>query len=577
MKYLISIVNFFMFLVIASPVFSHDFTISRFQSEITINRDSSFEVKETIDVEFHRPKHGIYREIPYRYTDEIGRTIKTPLKVVSVTDGSGKRWKFRVTKSGNVINIRIGDADRYVSGRQTYVIAYTVDNAILFFDDHDELYWNVTGNYWKSPIKEAFAKVTIPVKEKSNDIWASCYTGVYGSREIQCGFETSDNTGEFFTREELRVGEGFTIAFGWNKGLVSPPSSFKRFLWAIDLEENWVFIFPVFSLVFMINLWYRTGRDPRIRETVTVMYEPPKYNHIPLTPAEVGVLIDENMDARDITSSIVGLAVNGYLRIDEIKNEGLIFDKIDYYLAKLKEPDTNLSDFERLLMELIFPGKIPGILVSEMKNKFYVNLDILKTTLYDGLVKKGYFLRSPEEVRKFFMIAGIVIALAGFFMAIMLAPFLQWKGILAAVLSSFPIIAFSRVMPAKTRTGVLTYLDIMGFREFLNRTEKDRIERMGDKDLFSRFLPYAIALDITDNWSKAFEGIYQNSPEWYTSTWAGRTFSLSLFSNSINSMTSSIGSAVFSAPRGSGIGSGGSSGGGGFSGGGGGGGGGGSW
>ncbi len=171
------------------------------------------------------------------------------------------------------------------------------------------------------------------------------------------------------------------------------------------------------------------------------------------------------------------------------------------------------------------------------------------------------------------MIIGIVIALAGFFMATMLAPILQWKGILAAFLSSFPVIAFSRAMPAKTRTGVLTYLDIMGFREFLNRAEKDRIERMGDKDLFSRFLPYAIALDVTDNWSKAFEGIYQNSPQWYTSTWAGRTFSPGLFSNSISSMTSSIGSAVFSAPRGSG----GSSGDGGFSGGGGGGGGGGSW
>lgn len=577
MKYRISIVNLFMLVVLATPVFSQDFTINRFQSEIIVNRDSSLEVKETIDVEFHRPKHGIYREIPYRYTDELGRTIKTPLKVVSVTDGSGRRWKFRVTRGGNVINIRIGDADRYVGGRQTYVIVYTVDNAILFFDDHDELYWNVTGNYWKSPIKEAFAKVALAVKEKSNDIWASCYTGVYGSRESQCGFETSDNIGEFFTRKDLRVGEGFTIAFGWNKGLVSPPSSFKRFLWAINLGENWVFIFPVFSLVFMFNLWYRRGRDPKIRETVTVMYEPPKYDYIPLTPAEVGVLVDENMDARDITSSIVGLAVKGYLRIEEIKSEGLIFDKVDYYLEKLKDPDTNLNAFEKLLMDRIFPGKIQGILVSEMKNKFYVNLDVLKTTLYDGLVSKRYFLRSPEKVRKLYMTAGVVIALAGFFMATMLAPFLQWRGIVAAVLSSLPVLAFSRAMPAKTRTGVLTYVDIMGFREFLNRAEKDRIERIGDKDLFSRFLPYAIALDVTDNWSKAFEGIYQNSPEWYTSTWAGRTFSPSLFSNSISSMTSSIGSAVFSAPRGSGIGSGGASGGGGFSGGGGGGGGGGSW
>jgi hypothetical protein len=130
------------------------------------------------------------------------------------------------------------------------------------------------------------------------------------------------NRGEFFTKTDLKTGEGFTIAFGWNKGLVSPPSAWKRFLRAIDIGENWVFIFPLFPLIFMINLWYRKGRDPRTREAITVMYEPPRYNNIPLSPAEVGTLVDEKMDTRDITASIVGLAVKGYLRIEEMKREG---------------------------------------------------------------------------------------------------------------------------------------------------------------------------------------------------------------------------------------------------------------
>jgi uncharacterized membrane protein len=120
-------------------------------------------------------------------------------------------------------------------------------------------------------------------------------------------------------------------------------------------------------------------------------------------------------------------------------------------------------------------------------------------------------------------------------------------------------------------------MEIIGFREFLSRAEKDRIERMGDKDLFSKFLPYAIALDVADNWSEAFEGIYQDPPEWYITTGEFRTFRPSLFSSSIRAMTSSIGSAVISAPRGSGISGKGASGGGGFSGGGFGSGGGGSW
>jgi uncharacterized membrane protein len=110
----------------------------------------------------------------------------------------------------------------------------------------------------------------------------------------------------------------------------------------------------------------------------------------------------------------------------------------------------------------------------------------------------------------------------------------------------------------------------------MNRAEKDRLTRMGDKDLFSKFLPYAIALDVTDNWSKAFEGVYQNPPQWYASPGGFSAFSPHTFSHTMNSMTSRLGSAMFSSPRGSGI-SGGGSGGGGFSGGGFGGGGGGSW
>ena len=128
----------------------------------------------------------------------------------------------------------------------------------------------------------------------------------------------------------------------------------ENFLWALDLKENWVFLLPVFSLIFMINLWNSRGRDPKVRESVTVMYEPPKYKDFPLTPAEVGAMLDEKLDARDITSTIVGLAVKGYIKIEETKKEGLIFDSADYYLARLKGPDDNLSQFEKMLMGKIF-------------------------------------------------------------------------------------------------------------------------------------------------------------------------------------------------------------------------------
>ncbi len=353
-KIVVCFLLLFLLALLASPARGQDFTISTFHADIVINDDSSFTVKETLEVEFHRPKHGIYREIPFSYTDDLGSSTVTPMEILSVTDTGGRKWKTTVDNRNNVVHIRIGDKDKYVSGSQTYVIEYKVENALLFFDDHDELYWNVTGNYWNAPIKDASASVMLASKSRSAKLWASCYTGAYRSRESMCRYETFGTSAEFFLKKSLNPREGFTVAFGWDKGLVAPPSEWKMLLRRI--KENWSFVLPVLSLLFMMNLWRKTGRDPRVRESVTVTYEPPKVGDRPLSPSEVGAIVDEKLDPRDITSSIVGLAVKGYIKIEETKREGLIFDSTDYYLTKLKEPDAELTSFERELMGSTFKG-----------------------------------------------------------------------------------------------------------------------------------------------------------------------------------------------------------------------------
>ncbi|HSB07704.1 MAG TPA: DUF2207 domain-containing protein [Thermodesulfobacteriota bacterium] len=561
------------------PVFAQFFTITNFHADITIHPDSSFTVQETIDVKFDRPRHGIYREIPFKYRDEFGKTLVTPIQVTSVRDGTGKVWKYKVERQGPILNIRIGHPKQYVGGNQTYVITYQVENAILFFKDHDELYWNVTGNYWKAPILEASAEVSLAVKEKSKNIMAAGYTGRLGSKESECEWQTRDNGGKCIAKRPLAIGEGLTMAFGWDKGLVSPPSSWQRFLWTLNIRENWIFVLPILSFILIFNHWRRRGRDPKVRETLVVQYGPPKFNDQPLTPAEVGALIDEKLDPRDITSTIVGLAVRGYIKIEETKEEGLIFDKTDYYLKKIKEPDSNLGLFEVELMKSLFPRNLPGTLVSSLKNKFYTNLPFLKKTLYGELIRKKYFLSNPENVRNSYLVIGVILVVfACFALLFLLSPDSSWKSIFASFLMGAPVIAFAKFMPAKTKSGAMAYMDTLGFQEFMNRAEKDKIERMGDMNLFSKYLPYAIALDVADNWAKAFEGIYQDRPDWYVSPGGFQTFAPYSFVHSINSVNSSLSSAMFSAPRGSGGGTGGGGfGGGGSSGGGFGGGGGGSW
>ncbi len=519
-------------------------------------------VRETLFVEFHRPRHGIYRDIPCIYRDSFGDAVTTPIEIISVTDVSNNVREYKVQRTGDIIRVRIGDAARFVSGHQNYEITYRVQNAVLFFDDHDELYWNVTGNDWNASIQKAGCLVSLE-GQRSKDYWASCYTGSKGSRESACRFIAGDAAMEFLADKSFMPGEGFTIAYGWDKGIVTPPSTLKKFLWKLNLGQNGVFLLPLLSSFFMIVLWLRRGRDPRVRESVTVVYEPPRIDNRLLTPAEVGAMIDEDLDPRDITATIVGLAVRGYIRIEETKKEGLIFDATDYYLRKLKEPDASLSSFERQLMQDLF-GSMPGTTVSAMKNTFYRNIPGLKSTLYEGLVQKKFFTISPDKVRTTYLVAGgVLTAVTVILLAVLSGNRLDdVRPFIVGALTGLPVLGFAKFMPAKTRAGSAVYMQIVGFQEFLNRAEKDRLSRMKDQNLFSAFFPYALALDVADNWAKAFEGIYQEQPDWYQSSRAMRTFNPAGFHRSFHAAVSALSTAVYSSPRGSGSGGGGSSGGG---------------
>ena len=126
-------------------------SIDSFDSVVQIHEDASITVIETIDTTFNIEKHGIYREIPTRYTDSYGNSYKTDLDILSVLQDGGSAQTER-TYGYSDVNIRIGDPDRYITESHTYEITYTVDRVFLYFDDYDEFYWNVTGDEWEVPI-----------------------------------------------------------------------------------------------------------------------------------------------------------------------------------------------------------------------------------------------------------------------------------------------------------------------------------------------------------------------------------------------------------------------------------------
>lgn len=551
----IFVVFSFLISLLSFPAYAEE--IRDLHVEIFMSRDGSISVEENINYDFgYELRHGIYREIPYKYQVDEFRNYNLRMDVNKVTDFRGNPYNYEVNRSGGRVNIKIGDADKEITGVHGYRIQYVVQRAIVYFEDHDELYWNVTGNEWRIPIRGASAKVYFD-GEIPKGVRAACYTGVFGSREKDCSFNITSYGVEFNVLRSFSPGEGLTIVVGLPKGILKEPSSLQKALWFIS--DNWFFTLPFLTLFILSYVWHTRGRDPEGRGVVAVKYEPPK----DLTPAEAGTLMDERADILDITSTVIDLAVRGYIKIEEVESTKFVFfSDRDYKLIKLKEPlENTFKAHERRVLSGIFVGGKKEVMVSDLRNKFYTHLPDIRKALYNELVSNRYFLTSPERIRSIFKWVGIGITVAAMF----LIP--HWGIKLSVAASGLFILIFSRFMPRKTKKGALIREEIMGFREFIERAERDRIERLAKDDptLFDRVLPYALVFGLGDTWAEAFRDMYRQPPSWYDSPRYTHSFSPNIFVNDLGRGLSVMNSSFASAPRksgGSGFSGGGSSGGG---------------
>ncbi len=547
--------------------------IRSFESEVRLSDAYDFEVEERIRWDFEgAQKHGIFRNIPVRYQRRGLPDYRIRVDVESVTDENGIPYPYRERSLGSTIELRIGDPDVTVTGLREYRIRYRVGRALLYFEDHDELYWNATGDEWPVPIERAVATVAVPPKAATSEVRRTCFAGPRGSALSDC--ESSEGAGvvRFVADRALDAGSGLTVVVGLPKGILPEPSALQRFMdRASDFLSPWLLL-PVVAFVFMWRRWQGQGRDPQGADALPVRYEPPAS----LTPAEVGTVLDESADTLDITASILDLAVRGLLTIEELESSRFLFlSSRDYRLRRTEADASGLKPHERLLLDALFAGG-SSVLLSDLKEKFYKSIPGITKALYKGLSgAEGYFPTSPDRVRQNYAFAGIVtVGIAG------LAAFAQQGPIAigSAALAGGIVLAFSRVMPRRTKRGRRACDEILGFREFLKRVDQDRLERSGGitAGRFEKILPYAVVLGAADLWADAFAGIYTKPPDWYQSSRYRTGFHTRDFVSDVGQSLSSMGSTLTSRPSSSGSGSSGF-GGGGFSGGGFGGGGGGSW
>ena len=525
----------------------HRLVIAAFGESVTVDKSGSIQVEERLVPRFTGTWNGIYRTIPIQYKTPQGLNYTLRLELQSVTDDTGTPLRYETSHERQYLKIKIwvpgaSDAERRVK------IRYRVANALRFFEDHDELYWNVTGDEWDVPIETTTATIQLPAGVTG--VRATAFRGAQGATQ-QNEVSVSDNTVSIGTGL-LGMHEGLTAVVGWDPGVVHRPTRLERL--GSVIYSNLPLTIPLFVFAGMFSLWRSKGRDPAQAPIVT-QYEPPKG----ITPSELGTLVDASPDMRDISAAIVDLAVRGYLHIDEIKAEHLggLFSNTDYRFTLKKDRSEwdPLKAHERDLLNALFAGS-DTVLLSDLKNKFYKSLPGIKNDLYNGLVDGGFYTARPDRVRATYIIIAFVIAWSLAFFGGKIVQDMGMQALptlLAGVFSGIIVFAFGWFMPCRTAAGARELEQILGFQEFLTRVDADRLQRtIKTPEMFERFLPYAMALGVESHWAKQFEGIAIQPPQWYTGYGPTPGFNTLLFTNNLSRMSTAASHTMASAPRSSG-------------------------
>jgi uncharacterized membrane protein YgcG len=606
--------------------------ILNFKSLIKVHTDASLTVTENIRVQAtgREIKRGIIRDFPTTYRDRLGNTVKVGFKLEAVWR-DGRPEPYHTQSVTNGIKIYIGEKEVFLNpGVYTYTIRYRVDRELGFFKDFDELYWNVTGNGWTFAIDRAEAIIELPPGAKILN--SAAYTGPQGEKGRDFIVQAGERDIVFKTTRRLAPKEGLTVAVSWPKGVVHEPSGQERlgFFFRDNVATAIGLIWLAVLLSFYLWAWFRVGRDPATG-TVIPLYSPPSG----FSPAGARFVSRMGYDDKAFAAAVVDMAVKGAVLIQEdggdytlVRREGameaLTRDE-QFVTAQLfsggksvKLADTNhaiikgaidalkknlKTELEKIYFVTNSGYLVPGIVITLLgvafvvltsQDRFAAGFGSLWLTIWTvvcyflavAVYKKWQAARGG--VGKWLGALGTTLFALPFFLGAIAGVFLFTSAVsipAAATLAAMALLnaLFYHLLKAPTLSGRKIMDQIEGFKLYLSVAEKDRLNLLNPPEktpeLFEKYLPYALALDVENAWSEQFAEVLAKagtetqpySPVWYSgSSWD--SFHTSRFTDSLgSSFASAISSS--SSPPGSSSGSGG----GGFSGGGGGGGGGSGW
>lgn len=542
--------------------------ISSFNADITVHKDSTIAVKETIKVKSEgiTIRRGIVREFPTRYTAKNGTHYVVTFVPKSVLL-DGRAVNYKLEHKNNGVYLYIGNPSKYLSsGNYTYTIIYTTSRQLGYFENHDELYWNVTGNGWRLPIDRVTATVRLPENIPADQIKVEGYTGYSGrSEQDYRASVSSEGVAIFSSTRPFSAYEGMTIVVSWPKGFVDVPGWWQKILWFF--KDNTIFLLFILSMFLIMYLLYRDLERSRLlkgdKPTIPLFYPP---NGI--TPGLMNYIMPDRSNSKAFTADVVNMAVHGWLTIDY--SPGSFFAHGQYTLIKKDGSEIEEGSYYKALSDILF------------KDKNELKLDRNNT---NRLLRADHYIDSENQKRSADLFqnrtTSICVVLIGVLNCIVAATVgLDWALITAICFAIFWAIAVR--IESYTKKGFEVKREIDGFKMFLIATEQERMKLVGTPptrtpELYEKYLPYAIALGVEEAWGAAFDAIFKRlekegnayMPYWYRGNWRGFNPS-HMGSNIARGMSTAISSSSVRPGSSSGSGGRGSSGGGGGGGGGGG-------
>jgi uncharacterized membrane protein YgcG len=547
-----------------------DERILDYHSEIRVVGDGSMQVDETIRVrsEGDKIRHGIYRDFPTEYLDRAGNRVHVQFTPIHA-QRDGQRENFRSESRDNGVRVYLGDADVTVdSGEHEYVITYETSRQLGFFADHDELYWNATGNGWIFPIDHASAAVTLPGSIPTSQMSVTAYTGRQGAKGTRFSASVdAPSHAQIQTTAKLGSQEGLTIAVSFPKGVIAAPTSSQQWGWL--LKDNRQIVAGLIGLLvttlYLFIAWWRVGRDPRAGP-IMPQYEAPEG----FTPAELRYVEKMGYDDRCFAADLVDLGVRGAVEIHQDDSKYTLmsrrFDRNTVPTVELSLYDDLLGTADELIMEqsnhsIIGPArtshnetiaKARGDNFQKNLGAGWIGVGLMLLTIYitdafgkvnllfdqSGKPASGWVLilfsifplmfgafgvsilagnlKSWFDTRDvfhfiaklfgdIFRVVGGLVCLAAY--SIIGLPAGLFGMVLAVVLLLI-VMGFSVLLPAPTPEGRKLLDRIQGLRLYLGVAERDTLARMQTPQMteqeFQKFLPYALALDVEKTWSDRF-------------------------------------------------------------------------